>query len=60
MTSKAPHGYSARQIIDWTDGQGWIVLIRGGDIVAKFSDWNAARAAYRDAVKAFKGAAVHS
>ena len=39
------------QIIDWSDGQGWIALIRGTEILAKFSNWADAKTAYKAARK---------
>lgn len=44
----AHHGYSVCQIVQ--DAQGWIALIRHGEVVARFSSHKEARAAYRAAV----------
>jgi len=38
------------QIVD-VDGQGWIALTRGSEIIARFTNWTDARLAYRNATK---------
>lgn len=40
--------YRICQIVQ--DAQGWIALIRGDTVVARFSNWTDAKAAYRAAV----------
>ncbi len=42
--------YRISQIVD-CDGQGWIALIQGSAIVARFTSWTDARAAYRRATR---------
>jgi hypothetical protein len=49
MESEMSNQYRIAQIIDWTDGQGWIALIRGAQILAKFSNWADAKVAYKSA-----------
>lgn len=43
------HGYRISQITQ--DGQGWIALIRHKEVVARFTNWVAAKAVYQLAVK---------
>jgi hypothetical protein len=41
----AKHKYRVSQVTQ--DGQGWIALIEDSRIIARFSDWTEAKAAYR-------------
>jgi hypothetical protein len=36
------------QIVD-ADGQGWIALIKGSEIVSRFTNWSDAKKAYKQA-----------
>jgi hypothetical protein len=42
----AKHGYRIAQIVQ--DNQGWIALICGEVVVARFTNWTDAKAAYRN------------
>lgn len=46
--SKSKHGYRVSQVV--TNGEGFIALIKGNEIVGRFANWTEARAAYRAAV----------
>ena len=46
---KAKHDYRISQILQ--DNQGFIALIRGAQVVARFSNWDDAKKAYRTAVR---------
>lgn len=43
------HGYRICQIVQ--DAQGWIALVRGPEVIARFTNWTDAKAAYRAAVR---------